>query len=506
LEAANESGKLILISIDDFEIRVALMENERLVEYYVEDIDKRRIVGNIYLGRVKDILPGMQSAFIDIGLERNAFLFIKEALLPEHISPRKTRTLPKIQNILDKNQEIMVQITREAVEKKGARVSAQLALPGRKLVLLPLGGSLGISRRLDQEERERLHELCKPLKPKEMGLIVRTAAEGATLKELQTDLDYLKSLWRAITKRREVSSAPQVVYYELDLASKIVRDFFNNEFVNLIIDSKSKYNDILALVKKTNPELKQKVKLYKGSTPLFDKYGIESRLESALDRKVWLKSGGYIGIDPTEALTSIDVNTAKFIGSSSLAKTILKTNLEAADEIVNQLRLRDIGGIIVIDFIDMKSLRDRNAVYKAFNKALLKDRTKSRVIEISKLGLVEMTRKNVSAGIKTHYFERCPTCRGTGMILSNQRRRIKSLTKIKEIAKKSRVEALLFELPPTVMDDMQTNSDGRLKKIEEETGKHIYLEANPELELNTINLIRKGKQSVIEAFAANRKR
>lgn len=503
--AADEKEKLVLISINDFEIRVALMENHRLVEYYVEDIDKRRIVGNIYLGRVKDILPGMQSAFIDIGLERNAFLFIKEALLPKHGAESKTKAAPKIQNLLNKDQELMVQVTRDAVDKKGARVSAQLALPGRKLVLLPLGGSLGISKRLDQDERERLHKICKSIKPEKMGLIVRTAAQDATLEELKNDLDYLKSLWRALTKRRENATSPAVIYYELDLASRIVRDFFNDSFKSLIIDSKVKHRDILALVKKTNPELKKKVELYKGSTPLFEKYGIESQLETALNRKVWLKSGGYIAIDPTEALTSIDVNTAKFIGSSSLAKTILKTNLEAVEEIVNQLRLRDIGGIIVIDFIDMRSTKDRNNVYKAFNQALEKDRTKSRVIEISKLGLVEMTRKNVSAGIEGHYFEKCAHCLGEGIVLSQRRRKIETINKIKAIAKKSRAEALLFQLPPAIMADFNDDHSQQFKKIEQETGKHIYLESAPDLEPNTVNLLKKGKQSVIEAFTANRK-
>ncbi len=215
MEATEEKERMILISINDFEIRVALMEGLRLVEYYVEDIDKRRIVGNIYLGRVKDILPGMQSAFIDIGLERNAFLFINDVLVPENGNANKSKAMPKIQNLLNKNQEIMVQVTREAVEKKGARVTTQLSLPGRKLVLLPYSGSLGISKRLEQSERERLHGICKSLKPKKMGLIVRTAAENATVEELKNDLDYLQSLWRAITKRRENSSSPQIVYFEL---------------------------------------------------------------------------------------------------------------------------------------------------------------------------------------------------------------------------------------------------------------------------------------------------
>ena len=505
MEATEEKERMILISINDFEIRVALMEGLRLVEYYVEDIDKRRIVGNIYLGRVKDILPGMQSAFIDIGIERNAFLFINDVLVPENGNANKSKAMPKIQNLLNKNQEIMVQVTREAVEKKGARVTTQLSLPGRKLVLLPYSGSLGISKRLEQSERERLHGICKSLKPKKMGLIVRTAAENATVEELKNDLDYLQSLWRAITKRRENSSSPQIVYFELDLASRIVRDFFNDSFNKLIIDSKVKYNDIQSLVRKINPELKSKVKLYKGSVPLFDKYDVEAQLETALDRKVWLKSGGYIAIDPTEALTSIDVNTAKFIGSSSLAKTILKTNLEAADEIVNQLRLRDIGGIIVIDFIDMKSSKDRSSVYKAFNRALMSDRTKSRVIEISKLGLVEMTRKNVSAGIKAHYFEKCQYCQGKGRVFSRRRTKIKALNKIRSIAKKSRVEALLFQLPPNIMEEFENNNQRLLKKIEAESGKRIYFNSDHNLEVDSVNLLKKGKISVIEAFMANLK-
>lgn len=496
--------KEILISIDEAEIRAAMLEDRQLVEYYVEENDKRRIVGNIYLGKVKDILPGMDSAFVDIGLEKNAFLFINEVLIPEE-GLESPSVSPKIQHILKPNQELLIQVTREPVGTKGARVTAQLALPGRKLVLLPFSKTLGVSKRLDQGERERLHKIGAKLKLTGMGLIMRTASEGAKDEELKIDLEYLKKLWHAITKRAEKSHSPSMVYSELDLANKIVRDVFNTELDALWVDSEEKYRDILSLVSKTSPELKPKVKLYSEAMPLFEKYNIESQLESALERQVWLRSGGYIAIDRTEALTSIDVNTAKFVGSRSLDQTILKTNLEAADEIVRQLRLRDIGGIIVIDFIDMQNPAHREAVFSAFNRALAADRTKSRVIEISKIGLVEMTRKNISDGVQAHFYEKCSVCKGTGQVVSLHRASVEAIRKIQLKAKQVKEEALAFELPPTVADQLQGNGSRHLKNIAKITGKHIFIYSNAAADISSVVLAKRGALEAVKTFLGTQK-
>lgn len=466
--------KEILVSVDEFEIRAALLDERRLVEYYAEEIDQRSIVGNIYLGQVKDILPGMEAAFIDIGLERNAFLFIDD-LISADADIEGSGSNPKIQNLLKVNQKIMVQIAREPVEKKGARVSAQLSLPGRKLVLMPYGKSVGVSKKLPNGERERLHDICQKIKPDNQGLIVRTAAESATTEELTNDLNYLSKLWHSLTKRREKSVAPALIYNELDLANRIIRDVFGPDYARLQVDDEEKYQDIITLVDKTIPELEERIYLYGGTVPLFERYEIDSQLETALSRRVWLRSGGYIAIDSTEALTSIDVNTAKNIGTKSLEETIFKNNLEAAEEIVRQLRLRDIGGIIVIDFIDMQQPGHREAVFDAFNRSLESDRKKSRVIEISKLGLVEMTRKSTSKGVQAYFYDKCLTCGGTGLIVSVHRAGLTVLRKMKRSIKNDGFDAYVFDVSPEVKMNLESDHLESIETLKKKFGKQIII-------------------------------
>ena len=467
------------------------MENRNLVEYYAEETGKRRIVGNIYLGRVKDVLPGMEAAFVDIGLERNAFLFIDEALAVSG-DETTTKRSAKIQHILKPEQEIMVQVIREPVDKKGARLTANLSLPGRKLVLMPYSKSLGISKKINDKERERLHGICSRIRPKDIGLIARTAAVGSTEKELADDLGYLNKLWMSLRKRREKSSPPSLIYNELDLANRMVRDIFNDSFTALTVDDELKYDDMNNLMSKTSPNLKSKFKLSDNKHRLFEEYEIESQLESALSRKVWLKSGGYIGIDRTEALTSIDVNTAKNVGSHSLEKTIFKNNLEAVDEIARQLRLRDIGGIIVIDFIDMQEEKHKAAIFKAFNEALSDDRTKSRVIEISKLGLVEMTRKSTSKGVQAYFYETCPGCGGTGHAVSLHRASLSVLRKMtRALAEGEENEALFFKIAPNVVDHIRTDHGSAVKTLENKYNKKIELEGDEGSSLTSVKILRK---------------
>ncbi|MCK4267571.1 MAG: Rne/Rng family ribonuclease, partial [Actinomycetia bacterium] len=346
-----KTHKEILISIDEFETRVGILENRQLVEFYSEQIDKHRIAGNIYKGRIKDVVPGMEASFVDIGLERNAFLYVDEVIVTD--AELKTGST-KIQHLLEPGQELMVQVKRDPVDTKGARVTTQIALAGRKLVLLPLNRLIGVSKRLEEEERDRLQRLAEQVCPEGIGVIIRTAAQDAKATDLAADIELLQANWQDIQKKAGKVDTPSGLSTELDLSGRVVRDMFSADYDHILIDSKEKKDEITELVKRMSPELVGRIKHYRGQNALFVKHNIESQLKTALKRKVWLRSGGYIAIDKIEALTGIDVNTAKYTGGKDLEHTIYKTNLEAADEIMRQIRLRDIGGIIVMDFIDMK--------------------------------------------------------------------------------------------------------------------------------------------------------
>jgi ribonuclease G len=486
--------KEILVSVDEFETRVAILEDRQLVEFYIEEADRPRVGGNIYLGRIKDILPGMEASFVDIGLERNAFLFVNEVLVPEaeFDSPPQ-----EIQKLLKTGQEVVVQVLKEPVGTKGARVTAQPALAGRKSVLLPMSRFIGVSKRLETAERTRLHELAEKIRPAEMGIIVRTAAEGAGEEELAGDIDFLVQLWKDISERAKGLRAPALVYKEMDLAERIIRDVLSADYARLTVDSPEKKKEIVALVQTMAPELKDRVRLYQGKIPLFSKHNIESQVETALKRRVWLRSGGYIAIDKIEALTGIDVNTAKYTGGRNLEQTIYRTNLEAAVEIARQLRLRDIGGIIVVDFIDMQEPAHREALFEAFSKALSEDRTKSRVIEISRLGLLEMTRKNMSAGVQAHYYESCGVC-GTGKVLSRRRAAIEAYRKIKKVVLVHASKAFVFKVAPDVAEAIE--QEGWLLRLAETTEKTIFLQPTPGLERGGAILGKEGSKGQIEKF------
>ncbi len=489
-------SKKIVVTVDEFEIRVAILENRQLVEFYLEETGQRRIVGNIYLGKVKNILPGMEAAFVNIGLERTAFLYVNEAAIDDE----EIESAPKIQQILQPGQELLVQVTKSPSGSKGARVTTQLGLPGRKLVLLPFGRGVGASKRLNEEERERLRSLAEKICPPDMGLIVRTVAERANLDDLSADLDYLLRLWKTISYRTKHSSPTALIYNELDLASRVTRDIFSSDFDELIIDDEYKYKDIINLVQKTSPDLISRVHLYKNALPLFDKYDIDNQLTSALGRIVWLRSGGCIAIDQTEALTAIDVNTAKYTGGRNLEETIFRTNMEAAKEIVRQLRLRDIGGIIVIDFIDMQNPEHKQTVFETFSQALEADRTKSRVIDISRLGLVEMTRKNLSAGLINHYYDQCSACRGLGKVMSVKRATLNTARQIEKLIKIQPGEAFVFLVSPKVAEAMHKDNEEILNHLKTRTGREIFLLSNSSYKLEESKLVKKGSIAEIKSF------
>ncbi len=483
---------VMLVSVDEFETRVAILENRQLVEFYAEENSKPRISGNIYLGRVRDIVPGMEASFVDIGLARNAFLYVNDVLVPEadiDAAPQK------IQHLLKPGQEVMVQVQKDPVAAKGARVTTQISLPGRKLVLMPFSGLVGVSKRLEDDERERLHAVAEGIKTDGMGIIVRTEAKDAQNDDLESEIKYLVKQWQEIKKKAERMEAPALVKADLDLTGRMLRDIFSAEYHHLIIDSAQKKEEVTELLKAMFPGLSQRVKLHKEKLPLFEKHNVESQLKAALKRKVWLRSGGYIAIDKIEALTGIDVNTAKYTGGKSLEQTIFKTNLEAATEIVRQIRLRDIGGIIVIDFIDLKEEGHRDELFNVLQEAIGNDRAKSRLTEISKLGLVEMTRKNISEGIEGYFYEVCPVC-STGRILSKQRAGIEVFRRMKNLVITHNAKAFVFKVAPDTAEVLER--EGWLKHLMESTKKTIRIEATPGFGRDESVLYKEGNISEIE--------
>ncbi|MGZ8473617.1 MAG: Rne/Rng family ribonuclease [Candidatus Deferrimicrobiaceae bacterium] len=436
-----KGNKLIVINSAPYETRVATLESGILVEFLLERGDDRNIIGNIYKGRVIRVLPGMQAAFVDIGMEKAGFLYAGDFVTPEisfdsdengdedfaqgidvHAAryPQE-QYIPPIEGLIREGQHLIVQVAKEPLGTKGARITSHITLPGRYLVLLAWSGHIGISRRIeDPEERERLHAIVGNIRLDGMGSIVRTAAEGKTEGELKADMDYLVRHWDTIRKKSESVSAPALIHRELSLSLRAVRDLFTADMDRIVVDSEEEYVRIRDFASQFFPRLRERIELYPGQQPIFEHYGIEIELARALDKKVWLKSGGYIVIEQTEALTVIDVNTGKYVGRSSLEETTVKINLEAVKEIVYQLRLRNIGGIIIIDFIDMKNEENREKVYQALIDALRADRSKTTICKISELGLVEMTRKRVRESLVRSLSEECPYCSGEGIIKSKK--------------------------------------------------------------------------------------
>lgn len=396
---------------------IAVLEDGVLVEHYVTRKTQRSLIGNVYLGRVQNVLPGMEAAFVDIGQSRNAVLYVGEVVTDEDV---EGDAHPRIEQVLNPGQSVLVQVTKDPMGTKGARLTTELSLAGRYLVAVPKGSGYGISRRLEDRERSRLRDVARRIRPDGFGLIVRTAAEGAEEDELQRDLSRLTRLWQEIEERAKKGSAPQEIYVEPDLIIRVIRDQFSKDYVRLVVEDPETYERVKTYVQAVDPELAERVQLHEGPETLFDAENINEQLRKALERKVWLPSGGYIVLDRAEALTVIDVNTGRYVGKTSLEDTVVKTNLQAAAEVVRQLRLRDIGGIIIIDFIDMLLERNREQVLKEFRRELNKDKTKTQVIGISPLGLVEMTRKNVSEGLVEALSSPCPTCGGHGVVIEQE--------------------------------------------------------------------------------------
>lgn len=409
--------KQMLVRVLPHQTQIVVLEGPVLVEHHVARSDKASVVGNVYLGRVRNVLPGMEAAFVDFGEPKNGVLYAGDI---QYDPAKHGKRRPRIEEALNKGDEVLVQVVKDAMGEKGARLTNQISLPGRYLVLVPNSDVQGISRRLPDEDRQRLRDIIRDAKPEGYGVIVRTAAAAATKGEIRTDIERLTRTWDEISKTGNGGSSPRVVYQEPTLLLRVLREHYTPEFRRLMIDDAEAYGAVIDYLKDIDPDLIKTVQLYEDALPLFERFHVEDQLRKALDRKVWLPSGGHLVIDRTEALTVIDVNTGKFVGSSSLEETVLQNNLEAAEEIGRQLRLRDIGGIIVIDFIDMETEANQRSLLRRLRETLARDKTRTQVFDVSNLGLVEMTRKNVSEGLLETFSDLCPTCNGRGVLLHEQ--------------------------------------------------------------------------------------
>jgi ribonuclease G len=489
VKALADISREMLISHDNNETRVALLEDHELVELYIER-PKRSVVGNVYLGRVTDVLPGMQAAFVDVGLEKNAFLYVDEVVAPEGMENLPRRD---IQSLLKVGQQLMVQVTKDPMGTKGARVTTEVSLPGRFIVLMPFSPFIGVSRKLPEDERDRLHDIIAPHVPEGIGVIVRTVAQGVSERDLVSDLEFLLRLWKRVNHQATEALPPEVIYTEMDLALRFVRDVFSEEYRRLLVDDKPTYEKVVSFLKKTSPQLLRRVQLYKDRAQLFEAYQLQSTIDGALARQVSLPSGGHLTIDKTEALIAIDVNTGKFVGKRNLEDTILRTNLEAADEAVRQLRLRDLGGIIVIDFIDMEDAGHKQMVLKRLSSALDRDRTKTRMSDISRLGLVEITRKNVTDGLYGVLTEPCPCCGGEGRVVSHQTRRISVERRMREVLRAGRSDAYLFGINPETFELLNAPGMNTAATLRAETGKHVTIVAEPDAAPTEVRVLIEGR-------------
>jgi ribonuclease G len=502
--AAVDLEKEILVSVDVGEQRVAVLEDGVVAEVYLERPGHRSIAGNVYKGVVDNVLPGMEASFVDIGLAKNGFLYVDEIVVPELEGRKHGR---RIQELVERGQEVLVQAVKDPMGTKGARLTTEVSLPGRFLVFVPFGDGIGVSRRLEDDERERLKAICKELELPEGGLIVRTAAEGASREELEGDLALLQKLWSTIRGRANRAEAPALVYQESELPLRIVRDLFIRNFKRVVVDHDRTYRRIVGYLKRTSPELAARVELYRDKEPLMERYGVDDAVRSTLGRRIDLPSGGYLIFDYAEAFTVIDVNTGRFVGARGkgsqgrLEDTITKNNLEAVKEVVRQLRLRDIGGIIVIDFIDMANPKNRQLVEGALNTELGRDRTKTYVVEISPLGLVEMTRQNVTDGPREILTDRCPTCKGDGVVVSMETHAVEAERRLVKFAKESKSESFLVELNSQVATLLVGPGGSRLEELEKEAGKKFALKGRQRAAHDHFVVLREGKAEEVEPQA-----
>ncbi len=505
-----EPTREIFINSTMTETRVALLEDGELVELFVELPENERMVGDIYLGRVVNVVRGMQAAFVDIGQEQDAFLHFSDIgdTLAEYgayldldsaeteSTSRSRRPIPK------EGQEILVQIIKEPINKKGSRVTTEISLPGRFFVLVPYSDIIGVSKKISNyREKRRLKQIARELRPKGFGIIIRTVAEGKDDRLLRNDLENLLKTWRQIEKKLRTLRPPSLVYKDLGMTSSVIRDLFTNEISKVVVDSEKQYKQIVRYLKDVAPQLIDRVELYKEEKPIFDYFGIEREIEKSLARKVWTKSGGYIIFDHTEALVAIDVNSGKFLGRGDHDTNSLKINLEAAKEIARQLRLRDIGGIIVIDFIDMIDPQNRRILYEEFKKELKKDRAKSSISPISEFGLIEMTRERIRPSWIFAYSEPCPTCGGSGRIPSKSAILTQLERSIKRIKASLKDRSLIIEVHPQVADYLTSGLRSPIRRLMWKYWMRLEVTKNEEMRLDEIRVKSRKSGKILETIS-----
>lgn len=504
-----DPGNRLLITTSAEETRIALQEKGQTTEFFLEKRRERSVVGNLYKGRVVRVLPGMQSAFVDIGQERTGFLYITGVQRSDNhgkqASTVDTGSYPiaeveerqlNIRELLKEGQEVLVQITKESIGTKGPRLTSHVALPGRNIVYLPTVEHLGISRRIEDEaQRQRLRDVASQLDLDGGGIIFRTASENKEMLDFVQDLNFLRQLWREILEQAGRGPTPNLVHQDLDLMLRSARDMLSPSISAIVIDDYDEYNRLLSFVNRFMPQYSSRIQFYDEDAPLFDQYGVDIDISRALDRKVWLKSGGYIIVDEVEALTAVDVNTGKFVGKKDLEDTITKINIEAVKEIAFQMRLRDIGGLIIIDLIDMEQQENQEKVYAALEIALRSDRARTKVLPMSGLGLIEMTRKRVRESLRHQLAEPCFYCDGKGYLKARTVTCSEVLTKIRRILSKPNVDAVEVSAHPMVVELINHMEQVTLAEMEQRFGKSIefVIKENYHIEEYDIVAIRERK-------------
>src|SRR5438105_10336024 len=492
----------IVINATKHESRIAVLDEGQVVELWVERTRYRTVVGNIYKGRVTKVLPGMQSAFVELGLDRDAFLYVSDVLeeFEEYESESSEdltldeapRPETSISDLLREGQEIVVQVSKDTIAGKGARITSHITLPGRFLVYMPTVNHIGVSRRLETEaERMRLKHVLETIRPAGAGgFIVRTAGEGREEEEFRADLKYLTDLWEQIKRRAEKVSAPTAIHHDLDLVLRTIRDVLSPEFKSVWVDSVDQYQRIVEFLDQIQPNLVSRVRLYRRDEPIFDDFGIEPEIAKALKSKVWLKSGGYIVINQTEALVAIDVNTGKYVGKKNLEETVFRTNLEAAKEIVRQIRLRDLGGIIVLDFIDMEEPNNRARLFETLEIEIRKDRSKTKILQISDFGLIEMTRKRVRQSLERSLTQACPYCSGGGRIKSNTTISLEIWRELMKLRDLHEGQDVIVRINPVIYSTLHAATEPIFEEIERNLGVHLVFKPDEALHHEQFDIMR----------------
>ncbi len=496
----------LVINVCEQETRVALLEDGTIAELYIERQDESDVAGNIYKGRVQRVLPGMQAAFVDVGMRQAAFIYVDDVIGrdPEHLAEfaalaedAQTESLetgtppqrPPIEELIREGQEIMVQVAKSPIGTKGARVTSHISLPGRFLVFMPASRHVGVSRRMEDEaERTRLREMVSRLRTEEAGYIVRTAAEGIEEAKITKEMAFLTNLWGAIRKQFPAAPVPALLHRELTVSLRAVRDLLTYEADQVMVDDDDTYRSILSFLETFMPTMKESVERYEGREPIFDAHNLEGDISRALKRKVWLKSGGYVVIEHTEALVAIDVNTGRYVGKHNLEETILKTNLEAVKEIAYQIRLRDIGGIIIIDFIDMQRKSNQEKVFNALREAARRDRSKTHILPMSDMGLIQMTRKRVRKPLKRMLCEPCFYCDGEGYLMSGRSICYSIYREVMRDTQDVPGRKVTIRVNPDIAELLHGEENGLVLSLERNTGKQIVIYPNPDYHLEEFDL------------------